>query len=223
MILAIGLGAMNAAALQSAASSSCSDCGDQPPHFELGVAATGIHLSDNNNFGVGARAVFNFNSFFSLEGEGNFLLNDAPPKLFSGGRAIEGLFGPKIGLRTDSVGIFAKVRPGVISFSNTIQGIVVNPTLPFSFSVQTGRLTEPALDLGTVIEFYPAKHWAWRTDIGDTMVFYRPSSFLGIRVRGTTKSNFRSIPAFNIAFKQKRPACAGLLLPSFKEGALFVT
>jgi len=191
IILAMGLGAVNAVALQTAANSSCSDFGDQPPRFELGVAMSGIHLSDNNNFGVGARAVFNLNSFFSLEGEGNFFFNNASPKGFSGGRAVEGLFGPKIGLRTDNVGIFAKVRPGVISFSNTIQGITINPTAPFSISLQTGRLTEPALDLGTVIEFYPARHWAWRTDIGDTMIFYRSSSFQGIRVPGTAKSNFQ--------------------------------
>jgi len=186
LILAITLSAANAVALPAASNND-----DQPPHFELGVAASGIHLSDNNNFGVGARAVFNFNSFFSLEGEGNFFLNNASPKLFSGGRAIEGLFGPKIGLRTENVGIFAKVRPGVISFSNTVQGIIVNPNVPFSFSIQTGRLTEPALDLGTVIEFYPARHWAWRTDIGDTMIFYRSSSFLGIRIPGSTRSNFQ--------------------------------
>lgn len=190
IILVMGLGAVSAVALQPANNSS-SDDNDQMPRFELGVAMSGIHLSDNNNFGVGARAVFNLNSAFSLEGEGNFFLNNASPKGFSGGRAVEGLFGPKIGLRTDSVGIFAKVRPGVISFSNTIQGVTISPTVPFSISIQTGRLTEPALDLGTVVEFYPARHWAWRTDIGDTMVFYRESSFLGIRLPGSTKSNFQ--------------------------------
>jgi hypothetical protein len=199
IVFVITLNAVNAVALQAASNNSCSDCGDQPPRFELGVAASGLHLSDNNNFGVGARAVFNLNSFFSLEGEGNFFLNNASPKLSSGGRAVEGLFGPKLGLRTENVGIFAKVRPGVISFSKTVQGITVDPTLPFSFSVQTDRLTEPALDLGTVIEFYPATHWAWRTDIGDTMVFYRSFSFSGIRIPGATKSNFQ----FNTGFQYR--------------------
>jgi hypothetical protein len=191
IIVVITLSAANAVALQTAANSSCSDCNEQPPRFELGIAMSGIHLSDNNNFGFGARAVFNLNSLFSLESEGNFFLNDASPKGFSGGRAVEGLFGPKIGLRTDSVGIFAKVRPGVISFSNTIQGITITPTFPTTISIQTGRLTEPALDLGTVIEFYPARHWAWRTDIGDTMIFYHSSSLLGIRIPGSTRSNFQ--------------------------------
>ena len=199
VIIAVSLIAVNAAALQAASSNSCSGCDDQPPRFELGVSAGLMHLPDNNNFGVGGRAVFNFNSFFSLEGEGNFFFNNAPPKLFSGGQAVEGLFGPKMGLRIGDIGFFAKVRPGVISFSNTIQGITVNPTLPFSFSVQTGRLTEPALDIGGVIEFYPSRHWAWRTDIGDTAIFYQSSSFLGIRVPGTSKSNFQ----FNTGFQYR--------------------
>jgi hypothetical protein len=211
IILAMGIGTLNAVALQSTASNSCSDCGDQPPRFELGIAMSEIHLSDNNNFGFGARAVFNLNSFFSLEGEGNFFLNNAPPKFFSGGRSIEGLFGPKIGLRTDSVGIFAKVRPGVISFSNTIQGITINPTFPSPISIQTGRLTKPALDLGTVVEFYPARHWAWRADIGDTMIFivHRPCWAFGFR--GAQEVIFSSIRACSIVSNlQKSP-----LAPTF--------
>src|SRR5438270_11136111 len=75
IILALAFGTVNAVALQTAANSSCSDCSDEPPRFELGVAMSGIHLSDNNNFGIGARAVFNLSSFFSFEGEGNFFPN----------------------------------------------------------------------------------------------------------------------------------------------------
>jgi hypothetical protein len=170
---------------------SSAQSGDDVPHFELGVVFSGIHLPDNNNFGVGGRAVFNLNSVFSLEGEGNFFLNNANPALFSGGRAIEGLFGVKAGFRNDVVGIFAKARPGFISFSNTVQGATLNPAVPLAFTLQTGRLTKPALDLGTVIELYPAKHWAWRTDLGDTMVFYGSLSLFGVRVPGNTRNSFQ--------------------------------
>jgi hypothetical protein len=190
IVLAVTFSAVNAIALQPGSKNSCGDC-DQPTRFELGVTAVGIHLPDNNNFGLGARAGFNVNSFLSLEGEGNFFLNNAPPKILSGGRAVEGLFGPKIGIRVEGVGLFAAVRPGFISFSNTIQGVTLNPTVPFSVSIQTGRLTEPALDIGGVIEFYPSRHWAWRTDIGDTAIFYRSFSFVGIRIPGASKSNFQ--------------------------------
>jgi hypothetical protein len=199
VILALALG-MNAGAQQRAANSSAGDSSNETPRFELGVAFSGIHLSENNNFGVGARAVYNFNSFFSLEGEGNFFLNNPSPGILSGGRAIEGLFGPKIGFRTDTVGVFAKVRPGFITFSNTVQGITFNPAVPSAFTIETGRLTEPALDLGTVIEIYPSRHWAWRTDIGDTMIFYRSSSFFGITLPGTTQNNFQISTGFQYRF-----------------------
>jgi hypothetical protein len=61
-------------------------------------------------------------------------------------------------------------------------------------------LTEPALDLGTVIEIYPSRHWAWRTDLGDTMIFYRSSSFFGITLPGTTKNNFQFSTGFQYRF-----------------------
>ncbi len=199
VILALALG-MNAGAQQRAANNAAGESSNETPRFELGVAFSGIHLSENNNFGVGARAVFNFNSFFSLEGEGNFFVNNPSPGILSGGRSIEGLFGPKIGYRTDTVGIFAKVRPGFITFSNTFQGITFNPTVPSAFTIETGRLTEPALDLGTVIEIYPSRHWAWRTDIGDTMIFYRSSPFFGVTLPGTTQHNFQFSTGFQYRF-----------------------
>ncbi len=199
VIFALALG-MNAGAQQRAANNAAADSSSETPRFELGVAFSDIHLSKNNNFGVGARAVFNFNSVFSLEGEGNFFLNNPSPGILSGGRAIEGLFGPKIGYRTDAVGIFAKVRPGFITFSNTVQGITFNPTVPSAFTIETGRLTEPALDLGTVIEIYTSRHWAWRTDIGDTMIFYRSSPFFGVTLPGTTQHNFQFSTGFQYRF-----------------------
>ena len=192
IILAVSLSAVNAVALQAAFNDTCSDCSNQPrltlnleyPRaeyiFQTTTTLASVHVLSSTSI-----------RFSRLKAKEISSSNNASPKLFSGGRAVEGLFGPKIGLRTENVGIFAKVRPGVISFSNTIQGITINPTPPFSFSIQTGRLTEPALDLGTVIEVYPSKHWAWRTDIGDTMVFYRGFSFLVIRVPGTSKNNFQ--------------------------------
>ena len=199
VILALTLG-VNAGAQQPASNLAAGDSSSDTPRFELGVAFSDIHPSENNYFGVGTRAVFNFNSVFSLEGEGNFFLNNPSPMILSGGRAIEGLFGPKIGYRTDTVGIFAKARPGFITFSNTLRGIAFNPAVPSAFTIETGRLTEPALDLGTVIEIYPSRHWAWRTDIGDTMIFYRSTSFFGATLPGITKNNFQFSTGFQYRF-----------------------
>jgi hypothetical protein len=192
--------AVNAKAQQRASGAPAGDSSSETPPFELGVAFSGIHLSDNNNFGLGARAVFNLNSLFSLEAEGNFLLNNATPAIRSGGRAFQGLFGPKIGFRTDTAGVFFKVRPGFIRFSNTFRDINFNPTVPSAFSIVTGSLTEPVLDLGTVFEFYLSKHWAWRTDIGDTMIFYRSTPVLGVTLPGSTENNFQFSTGFQYRF-----------------------
>lgn len=90
VILALALGTY--AQAQQRAFNATGDSTSETPRFELGVAFSGIHLSENSNFGVGARAVYNFNSSFALEGEGNFFLNNPSPGILSGGRAIEGLF-----------------------------------------------------------------------------------------------------------------------------------
>jgi hypothetical protein len=189
--LLLALLAVNAGAQQRSFGAPAGDSSRETPPFELGVAFSGIHLSDNNNFGLGTRAVFNLNSLFSLEAEGNFFLNDADPKFRSGGHAFQGLFGPKIGFRTDTAGIFFKVRPGFIRFSNTFKDINLNPASPLAFSIVTGSLTEPVLDLGTVVEFYLSKHVAWRNDFGDTMIFYRSTPILGINFPGGTANSFQ--------------------------------
>src|SRR5690349_6831662 len=131
VILALALGTH--AGAQQRAFNATGESTSETPRFELGVAFSGIHLTENNNFGVGARAVYNFNSSFALEGEGDFFLNNPAPGIRSGGRAMEGLFGPKIGYKTDTVGIFGKARPGFITFSSTFQGINFNPTVPSAF------------------------------------------------------------------------------------------
>jgi hypothetical protein len=164
---------------------------DALSRVELGVALSGIQLPGTSSLGVAGCAVFNINSVLSLEVEGNFFLKDSAPNFHSGGRAVEGLFGAKAGYRTDRVGVFGKVRPGLISFSNVIQGINFNPANPLAFSFQTGRLTQPALDVGAVIEVYPAKHWAWRSDLGDTIIFYDSLTLFGIRTPGTRRNNFQ--------------------------------
>jgi hypothetical protein len=159
--------------------------------FEVGMALSGIQFPGTSSLGLGGRGVLNINSVLSLEAEGNFFLKDAAPSFQSGGRIVEGLFGAKLGYRGDRVGVFGKVRPGVISFSKVIQNITFDPANPLAFSIQTGRLTRPALDLGAVIEVYPAEHWAWRSDLGDTMIFYDSTSLFGIRIPGTRKNNFQ--------------------------------
>jgi hypothetical protein len=99
------------------------------------------------------------------------------------------LFGIKAGKRFQRWGIFAKGRPGLVSFSKGDGKY--EPTGgggPFPFQFVQHRLTNFALDVGGVIEFYPSKHIVTRFEAGDTLIWYRRrnSNFLDFNpVTGT--------------------------------------
>jgi len=102
-----------------------------------------------------------------------------PRSLTSGGRLFQGQFGVKVGKRFDKFGLFAKARPGVLSFGRiyTQTGTV---TFPFQGNgpLVTFPIVEPrrrnffSFDAGAVLEFYPSKRILARFDVGDTMVHY---------------------------------------------------
>jgi len=79
---------------------------------------------------------------------------------------IQGLFGAKAGMRWGRIGIFGKTRAGFFHFRNRLQVVcVTGPCPPLSSSS-----TEPALDVGGVLELYPSKKVLVRFDLGDTYV-----------------------------------------------------
>ena len=155
---------------------------DDPPKYEVGVQFTSITEPSYDNGhtepGFGGRFTFNLNRSVALEAEGNFF----PHKCFScglspfgdnNGNISQGLFGVKAGKRFQKWGIFAKGRPGVVSFSQGDGGYVATGTGgTFPFEFQHKRLNNFAVDLGGVLEFYPSKKIVTRFDAGDTMVHY---------------------------------------------------
>ena len=155
---------------------------DDPPKYEVGVQFTSITEPSFDNGrtepGFGGRFTFNLNRSVALEAVGNFF----PHKCRSCGGGIgdsngnitQGFVGIKAGKRFDKWGIFAKGRPGVVSFSRGDAKYV--PTgaggfFPFEF-VQK-RLTNFAVDVGGVLEFYPSKRIVTRFEAGDTIIRYR--------------------------------------------------
>jgi len=73
--------------------------------------------------GLGARFTYNLNKYIAFEAEVNGFLQDkraypvdgVPLAVVEpGGRKLQGLFGPKIGIRRNKFGVFGKVRPGFI-------------------------------------------------------------------------------------------------------------
>jgi hypothetical protein len=152
---------------------------DELPKFEIGAQFSS--LSINRSFGtrtepgVGGRFTINLTDNFAVEMEGNIFPRDERfGSLGTGGRAVQALAGVKIGKRYQRFGIFAKARPGLISFSRGKTELTpTNPVDPFSqILVRSERLTHFAADLGGVLEFYPSRRIFTRLDFGDTIIRY---------------------------------------------------
>jgi len=143
------------------------------------VAAQFSTLSIDQGFGtrtepgVGGRFTYNLTDNLALEAEGNFFPDNDSFSFRTGGRAVEGLFGVKIGKRYKRFGFFGKARPGFISFSRGVTEVIPTgvTTDPFgAFDFRTRHLTHFALDVGGVVEFYPSRRIFTRIDIGDTIM-----------------------------------------------------
>ena len=152
---------------------------DELRKFEVGAQFSSLSIDvrgdTRTEAGFGGRFAYNVTDDFALEAEGNFFpKNDRSNAFRNGGRAVEGLFGVKIGKRYKRFGIFAKARPGFISFSQgRVEFIPTGSTDPFTaLDVRVRRLTHFAADVGGVLEFYPSRGVFTRIDIGDTIIRY---------------------------------------------------
>lgn len=106
--------------------------------------------------GVGGRFTYNFTDEIAADTELNYF-STAEVDL----NRTQGLFGIKAGKRFESVGVFAKARPGFMHFHGQPQpGVSVAGTTKF------------VTDLGGVFEIYPSKRFIVRIDVGDTIIFY---------------------------------------------------
>ena len=129
-------------------------------------------FESRTEIGVGARFTYNLNRVLSFETAGYFF----PQRCFrcpNNGRVTEVFGGVKAGKRFENWGIFAKARPGVVSFSQGEFNIIQAPSTPaFPFAFDIKRLTSFATDVGGVLEFYPSKRIVTRFDAGDTIIHF---------------------------------------------------
>jgi hypothetical protein len=124
--------------------------------------------------GLGGRFTYNLNEMFSLEAAGYFFPKQCS-QCRNGGNVAEGLAGVKFGKRFEKWGIFAKGRPGAISFSRGAIDVIVPPGTTPAFGpidFEFKRVTAFAMDVGGVVEFYPSKHIVTRFDAGDTIIHF---------------------------------------------------
>ena len=169
---------------------------DELPKFEVAAEFTTLEreaFDSRTEPGFGGRFTYNLNRVFSLETAGYFF-----PKRCNScrndGRVTEVLGGVKVGKRFDNWGIFAKARPGVVSFSEGEFNILQPPPSVFDpIEFERNRLTNFAIDLGGVIEFYPSKHLVTRFDAGDTIIHFRRRTTNGLQFNPVTNT-FTLIP-----------------------------
>jgi hypothetical protein len=170
---------------------------DDPPKFEIGAHFTSLSLgTDRTEAGLGTRLTYNLTKNFAVEAEGNLLPHNARFASFrNGGRAVEGLFGVKVGKRYEKFGIFAKARPGLISFTQGQGGYVATGgggVFPFQF--RTERATHFATDIGGVLEFYPSHRIVTRFDAGDTIIRYGSATFNGLSIDDAGNTSIFPLP-----------------------------
>lgn len=141
-----------------------------------------------NRYGFGARFSYNVTDYLALEAEGNFFpkKNDFKDLSVPGGDMFQAQFGVKIGKRFKRVGVFGKARPGFVRFSEVSQmtgtRTVTFNNQPFTQGeFRVGKENYLSVDVGGVVEFYPARRIVTRFDMGDTIIrydTYRRESFI---------------------------------------------
>jgi hypothetical protein len=163
--------------------------------------------------GFGGRVGYNVTRHVTLEAEGNFFPREGAltDEEFTGGRKVQGLFGVKAGKRFESVGVFAKARPGFVHFgAGDLEqvGACVAIFPPPLACFETRGKTDFALDLGGVLELYPSPRTVIRLDAGDTLlrsgahnVPVRTSPFdVVVPVPDRTTHNFQGGVGFGFRF-----------------------
>ncbi len=154
------------------------------PKVEVGAQFSSLSLTPpgfsgtENPAGFGGRITYNLNDYFAVEAEGNIYPTRVGREFASGGAAEQMQFGVKVGKRYNRFGVFAKARPGFVSFGDTIKltstliarvpGGVPRPFTEFG----SERKTHFSTDVGGVLEFYPSRRLVVRFDAGDTIIRY---------------------------------------------------
>ena len=160
---------------------------DELPRRELGIHFTAIDLNEVFEIpgGIGGRFTYNITKHLAIDSELNhFPRRDQTQRLVvtgfedqarghaAGGLAFErsadslpfgetqGHIGLKAGVRTKTLGLFAKVRPGFMHFRRRHITEDFNNQSRIRF----------ALDIGGVFEYYPLRQLAVRIDMGDTII-----------------------------------------------------
>lgn len=141
--------------------------------FEVGAHLTGTFLEEigtrdagvgTSASGLGSRFAYHLHKHVAVDAEVNLLPGAV------GKNRVQGLLGLKAGFRADKFGLFVKARPGFMHFRSDPFG----RSEPGSSLLARSKAssTEPLVDVGGVVEFYPSDSMVVRFDLGDTIIRY---------------------------------------------------
>jgi hypothetical protein len=157
---------------------------EDAPKVEVGAEFSSLSFNPpafKREVGVGARVTYNLDPHVSLEAEVNFFPSGGTRGFLSGGGSVlQGQFGVKAGRRFRNFGVFAKARPGFVSFDGAFTPVlagteVINGvTFPVVDFTHVSRTTHFSADVGGVLEVYASRRVKARFDIGDTIIRYGP-------------------------------------------------
>jgi hypothetical protein len=171
-----------------------------------------INGGSHTEAGLGARVGYNFTDSFAVEAEGNFYPRRGVANSSTGGQTLQMQFGPKIGRRFRRFGLFAKARPGFVTFSRvlhqtgteTLESGVQQFVIPI---FEDRRRTYFSADLGGVLEFYPSSRILTRFDLGDTLIRYGRRDSRGVlttspptEIPASTHHNFQLNAGIGLRF-----------------------
>lgn len=160
------------------------------PKYEIGVQYSSLSINlpgfrgTENVAGFGTRFTYNLTDYFAFEAEGNTFPTGTRADYVTGGAVQQAQFGVKVGKRWKRFGVFAKARPGFVSFGNTVQPIsspiTINGTQTFITRFDPGHhKMHFSTDVGGVLEFYPSRRMLVRFDAGDTIIRFGEHDELG--------------------------------------------
>ena len=125
-----------------------------------------VEMQDNS--GLGGWASFYLNKHIAIDGAiTHFWTGSHWISQQSGGNYLEGVAGAKLGISRERFGAYAKVRPGVLRFSHAVAD-----TPAFTATGKFQPVTQFAIDMGGVLEFYPSRHLVVRADLSDLTIHY---------------------------------------------------
>jgi hypothetical protein len=134
-------------------------------------SALALEYPDQTRSGVGGFVVFSRREWLGADVAATW----APAEVI-GGSSWQLVAGPRVGRTVEGLGVYGRVRPGFIRFSERFYSpevvcIAIFPP-PDSCLVSS---TNFSLDLGGTVELEVAPRVLLRLDLGDTLVRYRRS------------------------------------------------